>query len=102
MPRRSRPPPPPASSASAPASARPAASACSCRSSLFLLSLDRAEIVFQKLENPVLAGGALQLVVSRRFCVADGKGEHEPPARHLVEGVGEHRRVLRLLGELAG
>ena len=33
--------------------------------------------------------------------LADRKREREPPARDLVEGVGEHRHVLRLLRELA-
>src|SRR5260370_13393785 len=101
MPRRSRSSPPAASSPSAAASARPVPSACSCRSSLFLLSFDRAEIALEQLEDPVLACGPLDLAGSFRLRIADGELERQTRARHLVAGVGEHSRVLPLLAQLA-
>src|SRR2546427_9492203 len=101
MRRRPRSPLLPASAAPAPASARPAASACSCRSS-FALPFSRAERLLHQLEDPLLARRAFELLAVAAFVLfPDREREREPAARDLVERIGQHRRVLRLLGELA-
>src|SRR4051812_26541891 len=97
MPRPSPSRPLPASASSAPASPAPASSMRSGRSSFVLLP--RVEGALQQFEDVFLARRSIVLSA----CVprlAELELDRELLAGDLVKRVAEHRRVLRVLGEL--
>src|SRR5439155_19621738 len=114
-PRRSRWRAPPAPWPSAPASERPAAASCSRpaasrlssrsrggrRLRLRLLDLAGVERVLDEGDDLLLGHGRLLCFRLALGGLPDREHEREPAAGHLVKHVGEQRRVLGLLGEVA-
>src|SRR5947208_7241357 len=65
-----------------------------------VVALVRVERFLDELEDPLLPGRPLVLLVSDRARLALSECQTEPPAGPLVERACQQRRVLRLLGEL--